>query len=340
MITNKYIWINRELLDLKLHDRRLALICRLGELMVEDGSIMEQDEKRPANKGYMCSFAGSDIRSFHRIAKELIESQVMVYDDENKTYKMNSKYVILPSSKKVNLKKYVRVSCSNYDKLFPPHFESRIMTSVGHLVRLALHVGFIDNSIRENIYCTDNSHFIHLGIDEVFGDYSPSNIKRVESELKNMTFKGKSCVEFYRDKMVLNPLLFNTSGIILRKKSENKPFISEGEEMTRLFLDKYGINYEPQKRFDGLVGVNGGQLSYDFFLMDDNILIECQGSQHYRFGDCITEEAFMIQREHDHRKWEYAKNHNITLIELPYWHYKNVEEYLKKFIKTLDKSTN
>ena len=110
--------------------------------------------------------------------------------------------------------------------------------------------------------------------------------------------------------------------------------------MTRLFLDKYGINYEPQKRFDGLVGVNGGQLSYDFFLIDGNILIECQGSQHYRFGDCITEEAFMIQREHDHRKWEYAKNHSITLIELPYWHYKNAEEYLKKFLKTLDKIAN
>ena len=337
MITNKYVWINRDILKLNLVDRKLGLICRVAELMIEDGSIMEEDEKEPAKDKYLREFTGIGSNRFNRVAEDLIKAHVIFYNAETHTYKMNEKYIILPSTKRKGLKNYVRMSCSNFDKLFPSGFDIRTLVKAGHLVRLGLNIGVVDNSVRENVFCANKAEFVHLGLDEVFADYSQSNIYRIESILKEMSFKGKQCVEFYPDRMVVNPLLFNTTGVILRKKSETKPFISEGEEMTRLFLDKYEIPYEEQKRFDGLVGINGGDLSYDFFLPNQNILIECQGSQHYFLSGYTDEEAFAKQREHDHRKWEYAKNHNIQLIELPYWHYKDAEKYLIKYFQDYKK---
>ena len=37
---------------------------------------------------------------------------------------------------------------------------------------------------------------------------------------------------------------------------------------------------------------------------------------------------FAKQQEHDRRKREYAESHNITLLEIPYWDYDNVESIL------------
>lgn len=82
-------------------------------------------------------------------------------------------------------------------------------------------------------------------------------------------------------------------------------------------------HYESQVRFDDLRGVSGGKLSYDFGLYDAdgnlNCLIECQGVQHYkpvdRFGGDMK---FEVQQFHDGLKREYAANHGIKLIELPY----------------------
>lgn len=330
MVTNKYIWINRSLLDLNLQDRRLGLICRLSELMVEDGTLMMPDESKPATSRYIVKFAKINRCKLPTILKELIDCDILSYDDSTSKYRFNEKYVVLPKTKNKKLTNYVRVSCFNYDKLFSDEFDSRCYQKLGHLVRLALHIGVLDNSVRDNIYCTDADKFIYLGIDEVFYDYSKGQVDNIQKELDKLNFKEKECVTFYKNKIVVNPLLFNTSKIILRKRTENKPFVSLGEEMVKLFLDKYEIDYETQKRYSGLVGVNGGELSYDFYLPSYNMLIECQGSQHYQISTYNDEKDFVKQREHDHRKWEYAKNNGIALVEVPYWHYNDVEQYLLK----------
>lgn len=99
----------------------------------------------------------------------------------------------------------------------------------------------------------------------------------------------------------------------------------------KLFLDKYKINYELHHSFDGLYGVNGGLLSYDFYLPEYNVLIEAQGKQHIEpiahFGG---EEQFIIQVEHDERKREYAKTKNIKLLEIFYNDINNISSILCK----------
>ena len=66
---------------------------------------------------------------------------------------------------------------------------------------------------------------------------------------------------------------------------------------------------------------------------DKNILIEFQGIQHEQpikyFGG---KEKFEKQKEHDKRKRDYAKQHNIELLEIWYWDFNDIEQILNEKI--------
>lgn len=112
--------------------------------------------------------------------------------------------------------------------------------------------------------------------------------------------------------------------------------VSHGEKHIIKYLNKYNILYEPQKSFSDLKGVGGRLLSYDFYLSDYNLLIEFQGKQHeYSVEYFGGEEKFKIQQEHDKRKREYAKLHNIKLLEIWYYDINNVENILEQTINNL-----
>ena len=106
---------------------------------------------------------------------------------------------------------------------------------------------------------------------------------------------------------------------------------SIGENRIRQFLDLYNIGYEPQKFFDDLKGVRNRVLTFDFYLPEYNLLIEFQGKQHEKpikyFGG---EEQFKIQQEHDKRKREYAKLHNVNLLNIWYYDINKIEEILNE----------
>lgn len=102
-----------------------------------------------------------------------------------------------------------------------------------------------------------------------------------------------------------------------------------GEKRIISFLDNNNIIYKTQKKYSDLIGVNGGLLSYDFCLSDYNLLIEYQGEQHKKIvGFFGGEEGFRIRQEHDRRKKEYAKEHNIKLLEI--WYNEDIEQKLKE----------
>lgn len=106
--------------------------------------------------------------------------------------------------------------------------------------------------------------------------------------------------------------------------------VSKGEDIIIRYLKSYNIEYVYEKKFDNLLGVGNGSLSYDFYLPKYNLLIEYQGEQHEHqivgFGD------FERQQEHDKRKREYAKRHNIELLEIWYWNFDNIEEILEEML--------
>lgn len=108
--------------------------------------------------------------------------------------------------------------------------------------------------------------------------------------------------------------------------------ISHGEILTKKILDEYNCKYESQKKFDGLIGLGGGQLSYDFFV-DNYLLIEIQGEQHYKPKELFGgEEKFKQQQEHDRRKREFAKENDYKLLEIPYFSVRDLDK-LEKILR-------
>ena len=92
---------------------------------------------------------------------------------------------------------------------------------------------------------------------------------------------------------------------------------SRGEHTITLILDKAGIKYYYPYKAKGLRDKR--VLRYDFYIPDQSILIEYQGGQHYNPVDYFGgEERFKKQQEHDRMKSDYAKEHGLKLIAIPY----------------------
>lgn len=95
---------------------------------------------------------------------------------------------------------------------------------------------------------------------------------------------------------------------------------SKGEAIIQKILQENSINYEKEKKFDDLKGKKGGALRYDFYLPDYNRLIEYDGEQHFGYtgNGWNTAENYQQVLYSDTIKNEYAKNHNIDLVRIPY----------------------
>lgn len=113
---------------------------------------------------------------------------------------------------------------------------------------------------------------------------------------------------------------------------------TRGEQKIIDYLDSIMFGeYEYQQFYDDLIGVNGGNLSYDFYIPKYNLLIEYQGEYHDGSVSCQTEEEFELQKEHDRLKRKYAKNNNINLLEIWYWDFDNIENILENYLNLYNK---
>lgn len=99
---------------------------------------------------------------------------------------------------------------------------------------------------------------------------------------------------------------------------------SFGEKEISELLVKNSINFKAQYTFTDLKGSKGGLLRFDFAIFDTNNnllrLIEFQGEQHYD----ETNSWFDNPKSNDNSKLEYCKNHNYTLVLIPYWKRHNI----------------
>lgn len=104
---------------------------------------------------------------------------------------------------------------------------------------------------------------------------------------------------------------------------------SHGEVAVSNYLAKNNISYTKWKKFDDLIGLGGGFLSYDFYIPDKNMLIEYQGQFH---DESANSEFFHNdlerQRAHDQLKREYARSNQFRLLEIWYYDFKKINEIL------------
>ena len=107
-----------------------------------------------------------------------------------------------------------------------------------------------------------------------------------------------------------------------------------GERLVADWLKDNNLQYETQVTFNDLKGIGNGLLRFDFGVKNINnefvCLIEFQGKEHYEVVDFFGGKAgFEAREEHDNRKRQWCKEHNIKLIEIPY-NYKNLDDYLNE----------
>lgn len=97
-----------------------------------------------------------------------------------------------------------------------------------------------------------------------------------------------------------------------------------GEHKISTLLDKWGIQYQKQFRFQECRDQRS--LPFDFYLFNNNVCIEFDGQQHFiqRSG---WSDLTLVQK-HDEIKNTFCKNNNIHLIRIPYWKIDDIEYYL------------
>ena len=92
--------------------------------------------------------------------------------------------------------------------------------------------------------------------------------------------------------------------------------LSHGEMKIKSLLEEYNIPFEQEKSFPDCVNPSTNRLlRFDFFV-NNQYLIEFDGKQHYEQSP-NWEPLENIQRR-DRIKDAWCKEHNITLIRIPY----------------------
>ena len=90
--------------------------------------------------------------------------------------------------------------------------------------------------------------------------------------------------------------------------------------------------------FEDCLNFDGNRLNFDFYVPIYNLLIECNGIQHYESIDFFGgDERFNKQRLHDKLKEEYAikNNFNYLVIDCRKDNLKYVNDILNKYISSL-----
>lgn len=105
---------------------------------------------------------------------------------------------------------------------------------------------------------------------------------------------------------------------------------SKGEVAVAKTLDKLNINYKKQVRFTECRDKK--PLPFDFHIIDQKILIEYQGLQHYEpvnFGGDYIQEFESIKKR-DSIKLSWCVKNGYKLVLIPYWQKDNIQNIIER----------
>jgi virulence-associated protein VapD len=109
---------------------------------------------------------------------------------------------------------------------------------------------------------------------------------------------------------------------------------SNGEQIVRNYLQNNQFNFCGQYRINNCRNIL--PLPFDFAIFDNYnklfCLIEYDGKQHYEMNcDFGGEDEFEALQYRDSIKTNYCINHNIPLLRIPYWDFKNIKSILDSY---------
>lgn len=111
--------------------------------------------------------------------------------------------------------------------------------------------------------------------------------------------------------------------------------ISSYEKLTQDFLDELDVPYKREYWFEDCRTKNNRVCYFDFYLPENNVVIECDGRQHFEEvkwnSNIDATENLITVKENDKIKDDYCEMHNIQMIRIPYYNF-DKKEY-KNIIK-------
>lgn len=115
---------------------------------------------------------------------------------------------------------------------------------------------------------------------------------------------------------------------------------SIGESRVKKVLSDLEIDFKPQFSFDDLRGKENRKMPFDFAVFDKkcnlSFLIEFDGAYHYLVNEYNPPAKLAGQQSRDAKKDKYCEEHNIDLVRIPYWEFKNIEQILLEKLKEKD----
>lgn len=123
---------------------------------------------------------------------------------------------------------------------------------------------------------------------------------------------------------------------------QTHPDLSEShlEKIVQAILENNNFEFKRDKSIKGFVSDKNRPFRFDFILYDENVLIECDGIQHFDdkrfFGN---KNDFQDIANHDNIKNTFAFSNGIPLLRIPYTYDTNknrnkIERIVLDFIKT------
>jgi very-short-patch-repair endonuclease len=111
-----------------------------------------------------------------------------------------------------------------------------------------------------------------------------------------------------------------------------KCFISKGERVISDYLKKNNITFIAQKRYKNCRYKH--PLPFDFYLPDNNILIEYDGKQHFiPDGRMVRAEDFQKHVQKDTIKLKYAIDNGMLLLRISYLETDDINQILDEVLK-------
>ena len=146
-------------------------------------------------------------------------------------------------------------------------------------------------------------------------------LKRLDTKAKNGTYEwlcqcdcGRTCISNTRD--------LNGYRKIRCEFCSLNATMSIGESLISKILIDNNIKYEYQKQFENCIFPETNKhLKFDFYVPDNNCLIEFDGEQHFKLSATSrwTDKCSTLQ-ERDNYKNLWCFQNNIQLIRIPYTH--------------------
>ncbi len=246
-----------------------------------------------------------------------------VCSGSNKHYKKHYKQIILNKFSDI---KTVEGKYNNRDSILKIvcHNSHTTYSSWNHLSKRCGNIGCVDCSNSSFAISRRKSDQSYIDIiQKLLPTYIVIKILQVQGDKAQALMRcGKGHPEYTS---TINNIISNNTKCPVCSKIESKV-----EATTRLIIEGiFGVPFSSTRPNFLKNPETGRNLELDGYNEELKLAFEYDGEQHYEPKFNMTQEDLIKRQELDRLKNRLCKENNITLIRIPYWENKNLEEFIK-----------